>query len=68
MCNPGYVGETCEKLINYCAKNPCLNEGTCVNNANGFFCKCKNEWTGTFCDVPKKIVRCKPGKLFIHKF
>lgn len=25
-----YVGESCDKLVNYCDENPCKNGGKCV--------------------------------------
>ncbi|MGH0115802.1 UNVERIFIED_CONTAM: hypothetical protein FKN15_046987 [Acipenser sinensis] len=35
--------------INECAKSPCLNGGTCVDDVNRFACMCARGWSGTYC-------------------
>ena len=34
-----------------CALNPCHNEGTCIEEAFGYKCKCLQEFTGDDCDT-----------------
>ncbi|MBN3288099.1 FBLN7 protein, partial [Polyodon spathula] len=35
--------------INECAKSPCLNESTCVDDVNRFAFICVKGWSGTYC-------------------
>lgn len=37
--------------INECGSNPCKNEGQCVNELNGYKCKCKTGFNGTNCEI-----------------
>ena len=53
ICNVGYTGEFCEAKIDYCASNPCSNDGVC-RNSNGykkFKCHCRKGYTGETCEV-----------------
>ena len=34
-----------------CALNPCHNEGTCIEEAFGYKCKCLQGFTGDYCDT-----------------
>ena len=40
FCRPGYYGNHCEKEINECQSSPCRNVGTCLDELNGYSCKC----------------------------
>lgn len=41
-CKPGYTGIMCEQIIDFCASNPCQNDGKCMSYAGGYTCICKN--------------------------
>ena len=36
-----------------CGSNPCKNGGTCINETNGFRCRCTDKYEGDLCDVSK---------------
>lgn len=36
-----------------CLSNPCLNEGTCIEQVNGYQCRCMPGYTGTRCETSK---------------
>jgi hypothetical protein len=74
VCRDGYIGDYCEILYNrtsngirvygggYCASNPCLNDGTCVEvgHLNGY-CRCAPEYRGTYCDISVRSFGCNPN-------
>lgn len=35
--------------INECASNPCLNQGTCLDDVSGYTCHCALPYTGECC-------------------
>ena len=37
--------------INECDENPCLNDGTCVNENGYFYCECVTGFTGWICQT-----------------
>ena len=40
--------------VNYCAGNPCLHGGTCMNLADGYKCSCTvGQYTGKICEQGK---------------
>ena len=47
----GFTGQFCDSQINYCASQPCLNNGICVNTALGFQCLCPVAFTGPTCSI-----------------
>ncbi|KAI6653592.1 Neurogenic locus notch-like protein 1 [Oopsacas minuta] len=49
ICNPGYTGSMCEIDINECMPEPCMNNGTCLDQINDYNCTCVNEWMGKNC-------------------
>ena len=45
-CTPGWTGPTCSEDIDFCASQPCLNGGTCIDTGNGYTCNCTGNYTG----------------------
>lgn len=39
--------------INECLKRPCKNGATCLDNIDGYICKCAAGYTGENCDLGK---------------
>ena len=60
ICRSGFSGERCE-IVNYndCARNPCQNNGTCIDLINDFTCLCQPGYTGALCIV--NIDGCSPN-------
>lgn len=46
ISNPTTVGPNCQTNINECASNPCLNQGTCIDDVAGYKCNCLLPYTG----------------------
>lgn len=46
----------------FCASNPCLNDGTCVEvgHSNGY-CRCSPEYRGPYCEVIVRAFSCNPN-------
>lgn len=47
-CQPGYDGQRCEREIDECLSNPCVN-GTCIDMVNNYSCQCQPGYTGYNC-------------------
>ncbi|XP_060559444.1 neurogenic locus Notch protein-like [Ruditapes philippinarum] len=56
VCNHGYEGRQCDKLILPCASNPCMR-GNCTNNNDRYTCQCPQDYRGTKCEF--KILPCE---------
>lgn len=49
------VSKGCLQKKDFCASNPCQNEGVCSNRWNGFNCQCQDGYTGKECSkIPAK--------------
>ncbi|KAI8504761.1 hypothetical protein Bbelb_178790 [Branchiostoma belcheri] len=47
----------CERITRPCSPNPCINNGTCVETVpSGFLCRCGQNYTGTYCELPAVCV------------
>lgn len=60
------AGPNCQTNINECASNPCLNQGTCIDDVAGYKCNCILPYTGMkilleIFDMPM----CWPGVLAV---
>lgn len=49
-CLAGFTGVRCETDWNDCESQPCLNDGTCIDEIGGFKCNCTDTgYSGTLC-------------------
>jgi len=66
-CLNGYYGEYCQDEINECNittglnqyTSPCLNNGTCFDLVDGYFCQCTGTFAGTNCEL--YVDPCNPN-------
>ncbi|ODM96171.1 hypothetical protein Ocin01_10504 [Orchesella cincta] len=49
-CKPGWAGDRCDFNFDECLSNPCINNGTCVDDVNKFRCECQPGFDGTRCE------------------
>ncbi|XP_072344515.1 protein crumbs homolog 2-like [Scyliorhinus torazame] len=57
VCQLGFTGERCSVNIDECKSGPCMNQGTCEDQNNGFKCHCTPGFTGLVCQI--NINECK---------
>lgn len=55
------TGPNCQTNINECASNPCLNQGTCIDDVAGYTCNCLLPYTGE--GEPPRVPRAISGAL-----
>ena len=46
---------SCEKDIDECASNPCMNNGTCNNLISKFECICGTDFVGERCEQLRQV-------------
>ena len=56
------LGTNCDRNINDCESEPCLNGGQCFDGVNSFTCVCPAGTAGKLCDRQQD---CFDGKLLI---
>jgi hypothetical protein len=49
LCKPGFTGQLCEEVIDYCLSRPCQNGGRCVSHTAGYNCVCPNKVVDESC-------------------
>lgn len=57
-----FEGLFCQKNIDGCLSNPCLNGGICNDNIDGFSCNCTDRWMGLTCEKSYDICEFYPCK------
>uniref|UniRef100_A0AC35U7M1 Delta-like protein n=1 Tax=Rhabditophanes sp. KR3021 TaxID=114890 RepID=A0AC35U7M1_9BILA len=51
-CQPNRFGKYCEKVMDYCKFDPCINNGSCIQDLNeGYVCLCQKDYSGRICQV-----------------
>lgn len=63
--NPTTAGPNCQTNINECASNPCLNQGTCIDDVAGYKCNCLLPYTGMSCSC-LHILNAPPWVAYIN--
>ena len=61
-CINYFTGASCQTDLRPCSSNPCLNNGTCIQNITDissptYFCECSKYFEGSFCQ--NKIDLCQ---------
>lgn len=62
-----FTGDLCEEDLNECDSSPCLNNGTCLDVVNGYFCSCRPGYSGDHCEIDEAVcnstneARCNNG-------
>ncbi|KAL0169366.1 hypothetical protein M9458_033962, partial [Cirrhinus mrigala] len=62
LCPPGFTGIFCEIKPDVCEPNPCVNGGTCFDNAHGGIrCTCPPRFTGPKLKPKPRVKAAGPG-------
>ncbi|RNA23001.1 neurogenic locus notch -like protein [Brachionus plicatilis] len=50
-CFENFTGPSCQVDKRFCSSSPCLNNGTCIEDSQGFRCQCmKDYFFGNYCE------------------
>ncbi len=51
LCPTGFNGRYCENNIDDCLNQPCMNNSTCVDGINSYYCLCTNYFVDKDCNT-----------------
>jgi hypothetical protein len=52
VCAPGFTGNLCDTEIDECLSSPCLHDGNCTGQINGYICDCSSTfYEGVNCEI-----------------
>ena len=51
VCPTGFEGSVCERNVDDCRGNPCLNGARCIDAVNNFRCECDVGFEGVLCET-----------------
>ena len=55
-----FAGKLCELEADFCASNPCVNCGRCINHVDGFTCECGVGFKGQYCEATVDHCESRP--------
>uniref|UniRef100_A0A0V0J6I3 EGF-like domain-containing protein n=1 Tax=Schistocephalus solidus TaxID=70667 RepID=A0A0V0J6I3_SCHSO len=55
VCQAGWGGKDCSENLDDCEYNQCQNGAVCLDQLNGYSCKCLHGYTGRFCDQAVEV-------------
>ena len=60
VCLDDYIGYDCEQSSDECLSNPCLNNGTCLDEIWNYTCQCPPGFTGSNCQIEINFCQSSP--------
>ncbi|KAM8851172.1 protein crumbs homolog 1-like isoform 2-T2 [Spinachia spinachia] len=51
FCLSGFTGQWCERDVDECVSDPCMNGGFCINYVDSFECVCDINYSGVHCQM-----------------
>lgn len=57
FCQTGWTGRYCERMIDHCVTNPCLNNGVCRSLLRNYSCECLgSSYSGRHCEIISQTI------------